>query len=294
MARSRGEKIFHAFNYFFISFIVLLCVLPFVNIIALSFSSEHAVASGWVSLFPVEPTLFTYKTVFTASQVVPAMRNTVYVTLVGTAINIFMTILASYSLSKHRLRGRNLLLLIITFTMLFNAGTIPNFILIRQLGLFNTYYALWLPGAISTYNMIVLKTFFQAIPDSLEESASIDGASELRILLQIIIPLSLPSIATITLFYAVGHWNAYYNVMLYINQSAKYTLQRVLRDLINMQSLDAIRTAANIDSTDMQQPIAAESIKSAAIVIATAPILAVYPFLQKYFVKGVMIGSIKG
>jgi len=294
VARSRGEKIFHAFNYFFISFIVLLCVLPFVNIIALSFSSEHAVASGWVSLFPVEPTLFTYKTVFTASQVVPAMRNTVYVTLVGTAINIFMTILASYSLSKHRLRGRNLLLLIITFTMLFNAGTIPNFILIRQLGLFNTYYALWLPGAISTYNMIVLKTFFQAIPDSLEESASIDGASELRILLQIIIPLSLPSIATITLFYAVGHWNAYYNVMLYINQSAKYTLQRVLRDLINMQSLDAIRTAANIDSTDMQQPIAAESIKSAAIVIATAPILAVYPFLQKYFVKGVMIGSIKG
>ena len=178
--------------------------------------------------------------------------------------------------------------------MLFNAGTIPNFILIRQLGLFNSYYALWLPGAISTYNMIVLKTFFQAIPDSLEESASIDGASEVRILLQIIIPLSLPSIATITLFYAVGHWNAYYNVMLYINQSAKYTLQRVLRDLINMQSLDAIRTAANVDSTDMQQPIAAESIKSAAIVIATTPILVVYPFLQKYFVKGVMVGSIKG
>ena len=294
MINNKGIKIFYLFNYMFISLVVLICVLPFINIIALSFSSEHAVASGWVGLWPVEATAFTYKTVFTASQVIPAMRNTVWVTLVGTAINILLTTLAAYSLSKPRLRGRNFFLLTITITMLINAGTIPNFILIRQLGLFNTYYSLWLPGAISTYNMIVLKTFFQAIPDSLAESASIDGASELRILTQIIVPLSLPSLATITLFYAVGHWNAYYNVMLYINKSSMYTLQRVLRDLINMQSLDAIRTAANIDSTDMQQPIAAESIKSAAIVIATVPILAVYPFLQKYFVKGVMVGSIKG
>jgi putative aldouronate transport system permease protein len=272
--------------------LVAFMVAPFINVIAVSLSSEDAVMSGFVYLWPKEFTTYTYKAVFKGSMLIQSLKNTILVTVVGTGINMFMTIAAAYPLSKKRLRGRNGILLFITLTMLINAGMIPNFILVKQLKLINSYWSIWLTGAISTYNLIVLKTFFQSIPDSLEESAAMDGCNDLGILFRIVLPLSGPALATIALFYAVGHWNSYFNIMLYITSSVKATLQVRLRDLINMSSMDTIKNAI-MDSQE-QQTIAEESIKAASIVIATVPILIVYPFLQRYFVKGVMIGSIKG
>lgn len=292
MIDTKGEKIFYVINYVMMSLIVLTTLLPFINILAVSFSSEYAVLSGKVYLWPVEFNLTTYKAIFKGSTIMSSLKNTVLVTLVGTAINMLMTIAAAYPLSKKRLKGRNTVLVFITFTMLFNAGMIPNFILIKSLGLIDSYWALWLSGALSTYNMIVLKTFFEGIPPSLEESAAIDGCSDIGILVRIVIPLSLPAIASIALFYAVGNWNAYFNVLLYITSSAKATLQIRLRDLLNTAAMDTIKNAV-MDSQDSAN-VTEESIKGASIVVATVPILIVYPFLQKYFVKGVMIGSIKG
>lgn len=293
MQRTAGEKSFGVVNYIILTLFTLSTVLPFINTIAVSFSSERAVVSGQVYFWPIEATLSTYRAVIERSPIVQALLNTILVTVVGVAINMALTILASYSLSKPRLRGRNILLVLITFTMMFNAGIIPNYLVVRALGLVNRYWALWLPGAIATFNMIVLKTFFQSIPQSLEDSAMMDGANDFVILTRIVVPLSLPSIATISLFYAVGHWNSYMNVLIYITSSAKYTLQMRLRQLLFDSNLMQSMTNAVQDSRDTTQ-VATESLKAASIIVATLPIVIVYPFLQKYFVKGVMIGSIKG
>lgn len=292
MIESKSTKIFYAINYVLVTLVVLTMFFPLLNIVATSFSSERAIVNNEVSIFPVDFTAETYVQVAQRTQIFNAMKNTVYLTLVGTAISMVMTICGAYPLSKHDLPGRNVILMLVTFTMLFSAGLIPNFILIKNLGLMNSYMAIWLPGAISTYNMIVMKTFFSGIPSSLEESAYIDGANDLRILFSIVLPLSLPSIATITLFYAVGYWNSYFNMVLYISSSSKKVLQQVLRDLIN--SSGAKDQLQMMDANDAMQPIATEAIKAVAIVIATLPIMCVYPFLQKYFTKGVMVGAIKG
>lgn len=292
MIESKSTKIFYAINYVLVTLVVLTMFFPLLNIIATSFSSERAILNNEVSIFPVGFTVETYVQVAQRTQIFNAMKNTVYLTIVGTAVSMVMTICGAYPLSKRDLPGRNVILMLITFTMLFSAGLIPNFILIKNLGLMNSYLAIWLPGAISTYNMIVMKTFFAGLPASLEESAYIDGANDLRILFSIVLPLSLPSIATITLFYAVGYWNSYFNMVLYISSSSKKVLQQVLRDLIN--SSGAKDQLQMMDANDAMQPIATESIKAVAIVIATLPIMCVYPFLQKYFTKGVMVGAIKG
>ena len=293
MIENKKTRVFYGINYVLVTLVVITMLFPLLNIIAMSFSSERAIMANEVSVFPVEFTTNTYVQVVKRTQIFRAMKNTIVLTVVGTVINMFMTVCGAYALSKQRLAGRNVILMMITFTMLFNAGLIPNFILVKNLGLMNTYWAIWLPGAISTYNMIVMKTFFSGIPASLEESAYIDGANDLRILVSIILPLSLPALATITLFYAVGHWNAYFSLILYVNSSNKKALQQILRDLINASGAsDQLQMA---DSTDaVMQPIATESIKAVAIIIATLPIMCVYPFLQKYFTKGVMIGAIKG
>lgn len=290
MIENKSTRVFYAINYVLVTLIVLTMLLPLLNIVATSFSSERAIMSNEVGIWPVEFTTYTYSQVVKRTPIMRAMSNTVLLTVVGTAICMFMTICGAYALSKKRLAGRNFFLMLITFTMLVNAGIIPNFLLIKDLGLMNTYWAIWLPGAISTYNLIVMKTFFASIPDSLEESAFIDGANDLVIMLRVILPLSLPSIATITLFYAVGYWNSYFNVMMYVNDSGKKVLQQVLRDLVNSSGT----TDQLMDSADQAQTIATESIKAVSIVIATLPIMCVYPFLQKYFVRGVMIGAIKG
>ena len=219
------------------------------------------------------------------------MRNTVLITVVGTALSMTFTVFCAYSLSKRRLRFRRVFTSLIVFTMLFSGGMIPSFLLVRNLGLMNTYWALWLPGLIGTYNMIVLRTFFQGIPESLEEAAQIDGAGDPYILFRIVLPLSGAALATITLFYAVAWWNIYFNAMLYISTSAKWPLMVRLRGMLDTAVM--IRTQGGGGLME-GATIAAESFRAATILVSILPIIAVYPFLQKYFVKGVMIGSVKG
>lgn len=291
--QSSGEKVFTAIMYLCVTAVALTMIFPLMNILSLSFSSERAVVSNEVSIWPVEFTTNTYVQVAKTTPIFLAMKNTVVLTLVGTLISMFCTICTSYALSKKRLFGRQFFLGAITVTMIIGAGLIPNFILIKDLGLMNTYWALWLPGALSTWNMLVMKTFFSALPDSLEESAVIDGANDLRILWSIVLPLSIPSLATITLFYAVGYWNTYFSATLYISNSGLKLLQQVLHEVVSRST--EVMQQSQLDSQDaLVQPMASESVQGAAIVIATLPIMCVYPFLQKYFVKGVMIGAIKG
>ncbi|MGG1515933.1 carbohydrate ABC transporter permease [Paenibacillus oryzisoli] len=271
----------------------LLTLFPFWYEIAASFSSSRAINSGEVFLWPVEFNVVAYERLFDDGQLFVAMRNTVVVTVVGTALNMVMTILAAYPLSRRRLLGRNALLMMITVTMLFVAGIIPNFILIKTLGLMNSYWAVWLPGLISTYNMFVMKTFMEGLPEEIEESASMDGAGDWRILMQIFIPLCKPILAALSLFYAVSWWNSYFNVMLYITKSAKLTVMVKVYQMVNKVDENLLN---NIGGNDAAERIllTPEAIKAAAVVIAVMPILCVYPFLQKYFVKGVLIGSVKG
>jgi putative aldouronate transport system permease protein len=288
-----GEKIFYVFNYLILVLFSVSCLYPFVYIIALSLSSSRAVASGEVFLWPVEFTLEAYSQLMIDGQLLIAMRNTALLTIVGTGLNMGATILCSYALSKKRMRGRGIFIFLIVFTMMFSGGMIPNFLLIRNLGLMNSYRALWLSGLISTYNMIVLRTFFQGIPDSLEEAAQIDGASDPYILVRIVLPLSGAALATITLFHAVGWWNTYFSAVLYISSTAKFPLMVKLRVMLDTAQylIDQLRGTASVDTMTLVIP---ETFKAASILVSVLPIICVYPFLQKHFVKGVMIGSIKG
>ncbi|RAU99520.1 carbohydrate ABC transporter permease [Paenibacillus sp. YN15] len=279
--------------YIILGLLSLLALYPLWYELVASLSSSRAINSGEVSLWPVDFNIESYKRLFDEGQLLTAMSNTVLVTIVGTALNILFTVLAAYPLSRKRLWGRNTLLIFITFTMLFVAGMIPNFILIKTLGLMDTYWALWLPSLISTYNLFVMKTFMEGLPVELEESASIDGAGDWRILLQIIMPLCKPILAALSLFYAVGWWNSYFNVLLYINESTKQTLTLKLYQMILQVDPSLLNDMSGEGALDAVL-LTPEAVKAAAIIIAIAPILVVYPFLQKHFVKGVLIGSVKG
>jgi putative aldouronate transport system permease protein len=294
MKLTAGEKIFNAFNHLFISLISFSCLYPFLYIIAVSLSSSRAISSGEVFLWPVDFNLEAYKQLVRDGQIFIAMRNTVLLTIFGTMLNMVATILCSYALSKKRMRCRGLFTFLIAFTMFFGGGMIPNFILIRNLGLMDTYWALWLPGLISTYNMIVLRTFFQGIPDSLEEAAQIDGAGDPYILFRIVLPLSGPALATVTLFHAVGWWNTYFSAVLYITSTIKYPLMVKLKVLLDTAQymMEQVLRGGIIDETLIV--VIPESFKAASILVSVLPIICVYPFLQKHFVKGVLIGSIKG
>jgi putative aldouronate transport system permease protein len=296
MKVSRGEQVFYLINYAVLTVVGLGCLYPFIYIIATSFSSSRAVSSGEVFLWPVEFNLEAYKQLLLDGQIFNSMRNTVILTVVGTSLCMFSTVLCSYSLSKKRLRGRGIIMGLIVFTMMFSGGMIPNFLLIRNLKLMDSYWALWLSGLQSTYNMIVLRTFFQGIPDSLEEAAQIDGAGDPYILFRIVLPLSGAALATITLFYAVGWWNAYFNPMMYISSTLKFPLMVKLKTMLDTAQMLTIQTQAGMGGGGAaeQTMVAAETFKAATILISVLPIMCVYPFLQKYFVKGVMIGSVKG
>ncbi|XEC92700.1 carbohydrate ABC transporter permease [Paenibacillus tarimensis] len=267
-----------------------LTLFPFINIIAVSFSSSRAISSGEVFMWPVEFNFKAYKQLIEDGQLLVAMKNTVMITVVGTVLNMVFTILAAYPLSKTRLKGRNFMLMAILFTMLFSGGLIPQFLLVSGLGLINTYWSLWLPGLISVYNMFVMKTFFEGLPEELEESAAIDGAKDGMILLKIVIPLSMPVIAALTLFYAVGWWNSYMSVLIYIRSTDKLSLMVKLYQMIELVTPDLLRSGEGA----MQMVVTPEGIRAAAVVFAIVPILCVYPFLQKHFMKGVLIGSVKG
>jgi putative aldouronate transport system permease protein len=291
MKETLGTRIFYTANYVILTLIALACLYPFLYILAASFSSSRAVNAGEVYILPVEPNPWAYIELFRNGQIFNSMKNTVFLTIFGSAFCMFSSILSAYALSKKRMRGRGVLTALIVFTMMFSGGMIPTFLLIRSLRLMNSYWALWLSGLQSTYNMIVLRSFFQSIPESLEEAAQIDGAGDPYILFRIVLPLSGAALATITLFYAVAWWNTYFSAVLYITSSGKYPLMVQLKSMLDAARNQSVQTGGG--SEDIIN-VATETYKAASIIVSVTPIILVYPVLQKYFVKGVMIGSVKG
>ncbi|WP_413377416.1 carbohydrate ABC transporter permease [Alkalihalobacillus sp. 1P02AB] len=287
--QTKGEKAFSIFNVIFLGAFALLCLFPFMHVIAQSLSSHRAIVSGEVIFFPIEITFHAYKEVFMDAHFINSFIVSVARTVVGTFFNVFFTCLMAYPLSKTYIKGRGLILFLIVFTMLFNGGMIPTYLVVRETGLLNSFWVYIIPSLISAFNLIIVKNFFQSVPAELEESAKIDGASNIRILFRIVIPLSMPVIATIGLFHAVFHWNSFFDAVIYISDRNLYPLQVYLRELIQFDQSD-ISLRDNFE----QQLLATESLKAAALIASTVPILIVYPFLQKYFVKGVMLGSVKG
>ncbi|TDG00608.1 carbohydrate ABC transporter permease [Paenibacillus piri] len=289
--RSFGSRLFDAFNYTFLSLFALATVLPFIYVVAGSFTSPEEMIMKKFVLFPTQFSLAGYKYIFSSNIILSSLGVTIFVTAAGTLINLLFTCLMAYPLARKDLDGRRPILLMVIFSMLFSGGMIPTYLIVKELGLLNSFWALLLPGAISAFNLIVLKNFFQQMPEGMEEAAKIDGCNDLRILFQIVMPLSLPAIATFALFYAVGHWNSFFSAVLYINDNRMWPVQVWLRQIVIL-SQGGIGDSTAFDQTYIVPP--AQIIKMAVIVISTLPILCVYPFLQKHFAKGAMIGSVKG
>jgi putative aldouronate transport system permease protein len=287
--RSLAEKTLDALNILLVGLGAVVFTYPVWFVLISSLSDAHAVAAGQITLWPVGWNLDAYHRVFEDQAVWQAYGNTLFYVVVGTAVNLILTTLGAYPLSRKNLYGSGLFMKIIVFTMFFSGGLIPYYLNVRNLGLFDTRWALIIPGAISAFNLIVMRTFFQSIPDSLVESAKIDGANDFRVLLRIVLPLSMPVMAVMTLFYAVAHWNSWFNALIYLQDRTLYPLQLILREILTQNNTENL--TLNVGQSDMQQ--ISETIKYATIVVATVPILLIYPFLQKYFVKGVMIGAIK-
>ena len=290
-ALTGGERTFETFNLSVLILIGALMLFPFLNMAAKSFSSENAILTGKVLFWPVGFQTGTYKYVIRQAQFWNSFKVSVMITLMGTAGAMIISCLTAYPLSKTWLYGRKPLLLLFVFTMLFGGGMVPSYLLMRSLGLINTIWVLFVPAMLSVYNMILLKNFFEDIPDSIEESAELDGAGSLRILVSIVLPMSLPAIATIGLFYAVGFWDNYMSGLLYITKPELKPLQQYLYEIVT--------ESINVDkemSMDAQENAAlnTDAIRSATIMLACVPIMCVYPFLQKYFVKGMRVGSVKG
>ncbi len=277
-------------NYLLLLVLAFVCLYPFLNVIAYSLSGYNAVLSGKVTFYPIDFTLSAYQQILGKTQIWNSMRTTVLVTLMGTGLSLLLTIFASYALSRNDLPGRKFLTGMILFTMYFGGGMIPTFLVVKGVGLYDTLGALFIPQAVNVFNFIVMRTFFRNLPESLEEAARIDGASYMQVLVKIVLPLSLPIIATIGLFYAVGYWNTYFDALLYIQDPNKYTLQLRLRSLLFGEELN--NSGVNLEGLGTQ--VMTQSLKMATVAVSTIPILIVYPWLQKYFVKGVMVGSVKG
>ncbi|KHL91954.1 MULTISPECIES: carbohydrate ABC transporter permease [Paenibacillus] len=288
--RTKGDRLLDIFVYLFLITLGVMMLLPLVNVLSKSVSEEWAITSGKVGILPVGFQLDTLREVISSSMFIRAFCVSVGVTVVGTLISILMTALTAYPLSKRNLPGISFFMVLFIFTMLFSGGLIPNYLLMRQLHLINNLWVLILPGMISVFNMLVIKSYYESLPEALEESARIDGAKTYTILFRIILPLSMPVIATIALFYAVGYWNDYFGPMIYINDTALKTLQLYLQDVV----MDASAANAVNKSVDDLMNMSPEGIRAATVVASTVPILFVYPFLQKYFIKGVLIGSVKG
>ena len=290
---SKGDKAFVIFVGIILTLFFIAVLYPCVFVISASFSSGTAVQSGRVVLFPVDFSLDGYKTVFNTPTIWTGYRNSILYTVAGTLINLFMTLIAAYCMSRHDLPGRNAIMLLFTFTMFFNGGLIPMYMQVQSLHLLNSPLALMLPGAISVYNMIVARTFFiNTIPHELLEASQIDGCSDIKYFISIVLPLSKAIIAVLTLFYAVGHWNAYFNAMIYLHDKNLYPLTLFLREILMSSQIDP----STVSDPELQARLAdiAAVIKYALIMVSVVPVLLIYPFVQKYFVTGVKIGSVKG
>ncbi|MEK3885029.1 carbohydrate ABC transporter permease [Paenibacillus sp. PL2-23] len=288
--RSTGEKLFDTLNIVLLSLLSLAAIIPLLHVVAGSFSSANAIIHSKVTLWPVEPTLEHYKLVTQTKAFWLAGWLTIKVVVLGTALNMLLTIIGSYPLSKAYLRGRRPILLFIVFTMIFHAPMIPMYLVVKELGMLNTIGALLIPGAISAFNMMLCITFFRNLPEELFDAAKVDGMSDYRIVWQIVIPLSKPILVTLLLFYAVGHWNNYFTPLLYINDRSMQTLQVYLFNLITLGSSNDMMSAASAESSLNMLP---QALEMATIVLATLPIVVLYPFLQKHFVKGATLGSVK-
>ena len=283
-----GSRLFDVLNTVFLLALGVFTVLPLLYVLAGSFASESEIASRHFFLWPEKFVTTTYDYIFGTDTFLRALLTTVAVTAVGTLIQVALTLTMAYPLSKSYLPGRTLALNLVIFTLVFSGGMIPTYLVVRDLGLLDSYWALVLPLAINPFYLIIVKTFFQALPEALEEAARIDGANDLNVFLRIVLPLSKPIIATFSLFYAVAIWNDYMSPLLYISDSRKWTLQMLVRQL----------TAPDADSANALEALQGaafpeQGVKFAIIVIATVPILLFYPFLQKHFAKGVLIGSVK-
>lgn len=289
--KSKGESLFNGFNIVIMCILMVIMLYPFLYVAFSSVSDPSLLIKQTGILWhPLGFSLGSYKLVFDNPSIVTGYMNSILLVLIGTTINVFLTILTGYALSRKYVLFSKPITLLIVFTMFFGGGLVPNYFVVKWLHINNTLWSLILPGAISSFNMIIARTFFGTIPDSLEESAKIDGANDFTILFKIMLPLSMPIVAVLILYYGVGHWNAWFGAMLYLSDRAKYPLQLILREILITSSTDNMLTNVG----DIDKALMAENVKYATIIVATVPILLVYPFLQKYFVKGVMIGAIKG
>ena len=289
---SKADRIFDIVNYAILTLVLLIVAYPLYFIVIASVSDPIAVYAGKVVFWPQSFTWEGYQRILEYEQFFTGYRNTVIYTVVGTAVNVLITIPGAYALSRKDLVGRNTMMMLVTFTMIFNGGLIPSYLLIMELKLYNTMWALILPVAVSSWNLIVARTFFQqTIPDELLEAAVLDGCSNAQFFVRIVLPLSKSIIAVMVLFYAVSHWNSYFNALIYLKTPTKYPLQLVLRSILFENSLgDMVEDA----STLAAQQRMGDLIKYGVIMASSLPLLILYPFLQRYFIQGVMIGAVKG
>ncbi|MCR1841855.1 carbohydrate ABC transporter permease [Murimonas intestini] len=288
-----SDRTFYIISGIGLSLFLLAVLYPIVFVVAASFSSGQAVSAGKVFLWPVDFSLEGYKTVFHNKDILIGFKNSIVYTVVGTLINLVMTMISAYALSRDDVPGTNKIMLIFTFTMFFSGGMIPTYMLIRSLHMLDSIWSMVIPGAVGVYNLIIARTFIKnSIPGELLDAAKIDGCSDIKYFTMIVLPLSKAIIAVLVLFYGVGHWNSYFNPMLYLNSRELFSLPIFLKEILIANQIDP----STVTDPELQMQIAqiADVIKYALIVVSTIPVLVIYPFIQKYFVKGVMIGSVKG
>ena len=290
---SADDKFLYTITNFCLCILLVLVAYPLIFMLSSSFSSGRAVSSGRVILWPVEPSIEGYRAIFSYRAVLTGYRNTIFYTLVGTSVNVSMTLIAAYPLSRRTFHARKFYMTLFVITMFFSGGLIPSYILIVQLGLVNSMWAIILPGSISTFNMIITRTFFlSTIPTDLIDASQIDGCNDFRFFFVILLPLSKAIIAVIVLFYGIAHWNSWFPAMLYLRNPDMRPLQLVLRDILIAVQIDR----SQIDDPELLERLLyiADLMRYSLIIVATVPVIAIYPFIQKYFIRGVMIGSIKG
>lgn len=291
---NKQDRYFYFTNDLFLFMMLLIIIYPLIYVVSASFSSPNAVVTGRVWLFPVDFSLAGYKAVFANNSIMTGYANTIFYTLVGTLISVVLTIAAAYPLARRDFKPRNAIMMIFAFTMFFSGGIIPTYILVKDLGMIDTRWALLLPQAMSVFNVIITRTFFQSTPTELLEASQIDGCSDMRYLLSVLLPLSKPIIAVLALFYSVSIWNSYFDALLYINKESLRPLTLVLRDILVANSIDmSMMQNVDIDTLSAKMGLS-ELLKYSLIIVSSVPMLVIYPFIQHYFVKGVMIGAIKG
>lgn len=292
---SIGDRVFSIINYVLLSLILVIVLYPLIYILSASFSDARAVTSGRVWLWPIDPTTAGYEAIFKNKFLLSGFGNSLFYTFFGTLINVVVTILAAYPLSRPNLPGRTIITFLFFFTTIFSGGLIPTYLIVKELGILNTRWAMLLPGALSVWNLLIMRTYFQTtIPKDLYDAAQIDGCDDFNYLWRVLLPLSGPIIAVVALFYAIGHWNSFFTAMIYLNNKALWPLQLVLREILVQNQIDQ-NMLAGLDPQQLalRQQLR-ELLKYSLIVVATAPLLMVYPFVQKHFVRGIMLGSVKG